>query len=312
MKNNIFIALSTFAQYGNNPLTLLKDSRFDYSVNTFGRRLIREEIVQMGSNASGIIAGVEPYDAEVLSQLSNLKCISRAGVGIDNIDLDYARMNNIIIRNTPDVVIRPVVELTIAMIFDLLRKTTFHTILLKDRRWEKTAGNLLFGKTVGIIGTGRIGKAVAELLIKLGANICAYDVAPDEEWAGLNSVEYLSFEKLLSSSDIISLHASPDVDKMPLIGKQEIMLMKQGVVLINTSRGECIDEKALCAGLSSGEISAVGMDVFPEEPYNGKLLDFDNVVFTPHLATLTKESRLEMEIQATRNLLDELNKQKKE
>ena len=284
----------------------------EYSLNLLGRRLVKEEIVELGSDASGIIAGVEPYDAEVLSNLPNLKCISRAGVGIDSIDLFYARENNIIVRKTPDVVIRPVVELTLAMILDLLRKTTFHTILLKDRRWEKSAGNLLFGKTVGIIGTGRIGKSVAEILIKLGANICAYDVAPDEEWAGLNSVEYLSFKKLLSSSDIISLHASPDVDKMPLIGKQEIMLMKQGVVLINTSRGECIDEKALCAGLSSGEISAVGMDVFPEEPYNGKLLDFDNVVFTPHLATLTKESRLEMEIQATRNLLDELNKQKKE
>ena len=88
--------------------------------------------------------------------------------------------------------------------------------------------------------------------------------------------------------------------------------MKQGVVLINTSRGECIDENALLDGLKSGKVGGVGMDVFPEEPYNGKLLDFDNVVFTPHLATLTKESRLEMEIQATRNLLDELNKQKKE
>jgi D-3-phosphoglycerate dehydrogenase len=312
MKNNIFIALSTFAQYGEQPLALLKNSGIEYSVNPLGRRLLREEIVQIGSNTSGIIAGVEPYDAEVLCNLPNLKCISRAGVGIDNIDLEYAQINNIIIRNTPDVVIRPVVELTIAMIFDLLRKTTFHTLLLKNRRWEKTAGNLLFGKTVGIIGTGRIGKAVAELLIKLGVNIRAYDVVPDEKWANLNNVEYLPLEKLLSSVDIISLHALPEPDQLPLIGKEEINLMKNGVVLINTSRGECIDEKALIDGLKSGQVGGAGMDVFPEEPYNGKLLDFDNVVFTPHLATLTKESRLEMEIQATRNLLDELNKQKQE
>jgi len=307
MQDNIFIALSTFAQYGEQPLILLNTSGIEYSFNTLGRRLVRKEIVQIGSNASGIIAGVEPYDAEVLCQLSNLKCISRAGVGIDNIDLDYARMNNIIIRNTPDVVIRPVVELTIAMIFDLLRKTTFHTILLKDRRWEKTAGNLLFGKTVGIIGTGRIGKAAAEFLIKLGVNICAYDVTPDEKWASTHGITYLPFEKLLSSVDIISLHALPEPDQLPLIGKEEITLMKKGVVLINTSRGECIDENALIDGLNSGKVGGAGMDVFPEEPYNGKLLDFDNVVLTPHLATLTKESRLEMEIQATQNLLDELN-----
>ena len=278
----------------------------EYSLNLLGRRLVKEEIVELGSDASGIIAGVEPYDAEVLSNLPNLKCISRAGVGIDNIDLFYARENNIIVRNTPDVVIRPVVELTLAMILDLLRKTTFHTILLKDRRWEKSAGNLLFGKTVGIIGTGRIGKSVAEILIKLGANICAYDLLPDYKWAKVYKIKYDSFDKILSESDIISLHASPDVSQMPLIGSEEIKIMKENVVLINTSRGDCIDEKALCDSLLRGKIGAVGMDVFPKEPYLGKLIEFDNVVLTPHLATLTVESRLEMEAQATKNLLEVL------
>ncbi len=312
MKNNIFVALSTFAHYGKKPLSLLKNSGIEYSLNPLGRRLIREEIVEMGRDASGIIAGVEPYDAEVLSSLLRLKCISRAGVGTDNIDLNYACERNISIRNTPDVVIRPVAELALAMIFDLLRKTTFHTILLKDGRWEKSAGNLLFGKTVGIIGTGRIGKTVAELLNKMGSKIFACDVAPDKDWAVKNNVKYVSFEKLLSSVDIISLHASPSAEQLPLIGKEEIGVMKKGVVLINTSRGECIDEKALCDGLANGIVSAAGMDVFPKEPYHGKLIEFDNVVLTPHLATLTKESRLEMEIQATCNLLDELNKQKQE
>jgi D-3-phosphoglycerate dehydrogenase len=310
MKDKIFIALSTFSEYGEAPLTMIKDSGIDYDLNPLKRRLVKKEILEMCRDATGIVAGVEPYDSSVLCDLPNLKCISRAGVGVDNIDLDYAEKNNITIRNTPDVVIRPVVELTLAMIFDLLRKTTFHTILLKSRRWEKSAGNLLFGKTVAIIGTGRIGKVVAELLIKLGAKINAYDVSPDKEWADLNSVQYLPFKQLLSSADIISLHATPASNQFPLIGKEEIVLMKQDVVLINTSRGECIDENALLDGLKSGKVGGVGMDVFPEEPYNGKLLDFDNVVFTPHLATLTKESRLEMEIQATQNLLDELNKQK--
>jgi len=241
-----------------------------------------------------------------LGNMQNLKCISRAGVGIDNIDLDYVQKIGVIIRNTPNVVIRPVAELTLAMIFDLLRKTTFHTIILKENRWEKSAGNLLFGKTVGIIGSGRIGKAVAELLVKLGAKILVYDLVPDEMWAVENSVKYVPFEKLLSSADIISLHAAPASDQLPLIDKEEIRLMKQGVVLINTSRGEIVNEKALCDGLASGKVSAAGMDVFPEEPYNGKLIEFDNVVLTPHLATLTKESRLEMEIEATKNLLEVL------
>ena len=100
MKDNIFVALSTFAEYGKEPLTLLKNTGIEYSFNPLGRRLVREEIVQMGSNASGIIAGVEPYDAEVLCNLPNLKCISRAGVGIENIDLNYTRERNIKIKNT--------------------------------------------------------------------------------------------------------------------------------------------------------------------------------------------------------------------
>ena len=124
MKNKIFVALSTFAQYGEEPLSILKNSKIDYSINHLGRRLVKEEIVEMGCDASGIIAGVEPYDVEVLSNIPQLKCISRAGVGISNIDLDYANEKNISIKNTPDVVIRPVAELALAMIFDLLRKIT--------------------------------------------------------------------------------------------------------------------------------------------------------------------------------------------
>ena len=231
MNNKIFVALSTFAQYGDEPLNLLKDSSSKYLLNPLGRRLLKEEIIEMGRDASGIIAGVEPYDEEVLSNLPKLQCISRAGVGIDNVDFNYAMEKNISIRNTPDVVIRPVVELTLAMIFDLLRKTTFHTILLKNRRWEKSAGNLLFGKTVGIIGTGRIGKEVALLLKNVGANIIAYDVIPDQDWSFRNSIKYVSFEKLLSKSDIVTLHASPPSEQLPLIGKEEIALQSDSFLL---------------------------------------------------------------------------------
>jgi len=308
MKDKIFVALSTFSEYGKEPLNMIIKSGIDYYLNPLCRRLIKKEVIEMGHDASGIIAGVEPYDAEVLKQLPYLKCISRAGVGIDNIDLNYAQINNINIQNTPHAVIRPVVELTLAMIFDLLRKTTFHTNLLKQNRWEKIAGNLLLNKTVGIVGTGRIGKTISELLKGLGANIIAYDVCPDIEWAKLNGFKYCSYEKLLSSSDIISLHASPKKDQLPLIGSNEIGFMKNGIILINTSRGGCIDENALIKGLKNEKVGGVGLDVFSEEPYIGGLIKFDNVVLTPHLATLTKESRLEMEIQATQNLLNELNK----
>jgi len=304
MKEKIFVALSTFAEYGSQPLDLLKESKIEFTVNPLGRRLVEEEVIEMGSESTGIIAGVEPYNERVLKHMQDLRCISRAGVGIDSIDLDCAKANNIEIRNTPNVVIRPVVELTIAMIFDLLRKTTFFTNLLKAKQWKKAAGNLLFGKTVGIIGAGRIGKAVCEMLKKLGANVIAYDIEPDDNWAKNNDVKFVNFEELLANADIISLHASPKMKTTSLISETEIKLMKGGVMIINTGRGSFIDEEALYEGLSSGQIGSVGLDVFPEEPYNGKLIEFDNVVLTPHIATLTKESRLEMEIEATQNLLE--------
>ena len=182
----------------------------------------------------------------------------------------------------------------------------YHTLLLKKHRWEKSAGNLLQGKTVGIIGTGRIGKAVSELLIMLGAKIIAFDISPDEEWSNSINVKYVTLNKLLSISEIISLHVSPKNSSLPIIGEKEFNKMSHGIIIVNTSRGDLISEQELFNGLNSGQIGSVGLDVFPEEPYNGKLMDCENVVLTPHIATLTKESRLEMEVQATNNLINEL------
>ena len=303
-KEKIFVALSTFGEYGREPLNMLEESGIEFDVNALGRRLVAKEIIDLGASATGIIAGVEPYSENVLNHLPNLRCISRAGVGVDAIDLALAKERNIEIRNTPDVVVRPVVELTIAMIFDLLRKTTLHTELLKAKRWEKFAGNLLQGKTVGLVGVGQIGRAVGEMLVKLHANVIAYDINPSGAWGEKKGIDFVSYLSLIADADIISLHASPAGSGMqPLIGKKEISFMKQGVMIINTARGSFIDEDALCEGLSNGKIGSAGLDVFPREPYYGQLTQFDNVVLTPHLATLTKESRLQMEIEATQNLL---------
>ncbi len=301
------MALSSFAQFGNEPVDILNKSKIEYSINPLGRRLIEKEIIEMGSNATGIIAGVEPYSVQVLELLPRLNCISRAGVGIDNINLGYAEKRGITVRNTPNVVIQPVVELTLAMILDLLRRTTHHTIILKSKEWRKVPGNNLAGKTVGIIGAGRIGRAVAETLIKFNVKVLVHDIHPQEAWAQANGVQFVGFTELLKNVDIISIHVAPSDTDTFLLGKKEIQKMKKGVLIINTARGSFIDEIALCEGLNSGHVGGAGMDVFPAEPYKGNLIDCDNVLLTPHVATLTKESRLEMEIEATLNLLGYFN-----
>ncbi len=303
MKKKIFVALSSFAQHGQAPVELLKKSGFEFVLNTSGKRLGVKEIVAMAVDADGIIAGVEPYDTSVLEQLPRLRCLSRCGVGTDNIDLKKAEEKGVVVLNTSDVVVQPVAELTLAMAMDLLRKITFHTELLRQNKWQKLTGNLLKGKTVGIIGLGRIGKKVAELFLKLDAHVCATDLNPDQRWAKENNVRLLSLEELLRSSDIVTLHLFTTDDSFCL-GIKELGLIKKGAVLINTARGKFIDETALVKALKNGHLAGAAVDVYPQEPYAGELCRLPNVLLTPHVATLTEESRLEMEIQATNNLID--------
>ncbi len=306
MKKKVFVALSTFAQYGSKPLDILLSADVEFAVNSLGRRLVKEELIQMASGCHGIIAGVEPYDKDVLDALTELECISRCGVGIDNIDHEIARDKGIVIRNTPDVVIQPVAELTIAMIFGLLRRLIFHTVSLCSGKWQKAAGGLLYGKKVGILGLGRIGKRVATILYPIGCEIMASDICPDVFWAKQHNVKIVSIEELLRESDILSFHLSYTGGNRFVLGRKEIAQMKDGCVIINTSRGCFVDENAIYEALKEGKLGGAGLDVFSEEPYSGPLCELDNVVLTPHIATLTRESRLNMEIEATINLLESL------
>jgi len=303
VKPKIFVALSTFAEYGDEPIRLLDQGGLDYSLNRLGRRLVREEIIEMGKDCEGIIAGVEPYDDFVLENLPKLRCISRCGVGIDNISLEKAREKGVVIRNTPDVVILPVVELTIAMIFDLLRRLSYHTNLLRSRKWKKQAGNLLAGKKIGIIGLGRIGKRVAETLTKLSTEVYGSDITPDQEWAKLAGVQVISTDQLLRECDIVSIHVSVLGDHKFILGKKEIESMRKGSFVVNVSRGELVDERALYEALKSNHLAGAALDVFPKEPYDGPLCELDNIVLTPHVATFTRESRVQMEVETVENLL---------
>lgn len=304
MNHRIFVSLSTFAKYSKSSLNLLKESGYTYSINPLGRRLVREEIIEMGSGSSGIIAGVEPYDKYVLDRLPNLLCISRCGVGIDSISVQETKKRGIEIRNTPEVVIQPVVELTVAMIFDLLRKLTYHTHLLKAKRWERKAGHLLKGQKVGILGLGRIGKKMAEVMIGLETEVYGTDLFPDMQWAEKWKVKIVPLNELLQVSDILSVNLSLVKGNALKLGEDEFRKMKEGSIIVNTSRGQFIDEQALYNALKSGHLNGAALDVFTEEPYMGRLCELNNVVLTPHVATLTKESRVEMELEAVQNLIN--------
>lgn len=307
MTARILVALSTFAEHDDAPLALLREAGAEHVLNSLGRRLTRDEIVALGADCAGIIAGVEPYDEEVLEKLPRLKCISRCGVGTDNIALEAADRRGIVVRTTPEVVATPVAEQTIGMILDLLRNLSYYTALMKERRWERVDGRLLAGKLVGVVGLGRVGRRVAEMLTHLGARVCGCDLNPDLAWAQQTEVEVVDIDNLLSRADVVTLHLSALPDAPFCLDERALGRMKRGALLVNTSRGRFVDEAALYRALREKRVGGAALDVFSEEPYSGELCDLDNVVLTPHVSAFTVESRAAMELQATENLLAALS-----
>jgi len=309
MKGKILITTSSFAKEGYSPLKLLQDAGYEVILNPYGRKLSENEVLSLllETKPVGMIAGVEPLTARVLKQAEFLKVISRCGIGLDNVDLNAAKDKGIAVLNTPDGPTQAVAELTVGLIFDLLRRISYLDRELRNGNWRKETGSLLQGKKVGIIGLGRIGKRVAELLLALGAKVAGTEINPDFQWLKMNQIPLVSLEEILKESDILCLHISYTADNKHLIGKTEIELMKKGAYLLNLSRGNVVDEDALYLALTSGHLSGAALDVFDQEPYTGPLTKLDNVVLTPHIGSYAKESRLEMEMQAVKNLLSVLS-----
>jgi len=299
--DEIFVALSTFAAEDQRPLAMLESSGYPFRLHKTGKRITREELLRDGRDAAVIVAGVEPYDAETLAALSALRCISRCGVGVDAINLDAARGKGIVVANTPTIPVDAVAELALALFLSLSRNLHPQANLMHARRWERLSAHLLNGRTIGLIGLGRIGKRVAELCRAFHARVIAHDPLCGSPVAEGLGVRLVGKDELLAEADIVSLHASRNPAQPVIIGARELGLMKRGAVLVNLARGEMVDEDALLDALQSGLLSGAGLDVFNEEPYKGALCDLEQVILTPHSATLTAETRSAMEIQSIEN-----------
>ncbi|MEI7998546.1 MAG: phosphoglycerate dehydrogenase [Candidatus Omnitrophota bacterium] len=298
MMKKVFIATTTFGNDDPTILSLLIKEGVEYTLNPFERRLNETEIKDVLSKGiyDGLLAGLEPLTKDVLFQAKGLKVISRVGVGLDNVDQSAAGARNILIFNTPGVLTDAVAELTLGLMLAALRKVSFLDRKMHTGQWEKVSGALLKGKLVGLIGFGHIGQRVATLVKAFGAEVLFFDVCKTNSL----DAQQVELEQLIRTADIISLHSS---GKECLIEANEISQMKQGVIIVNTARGILIDEGALAQGLSSGKVGCAALDVFTQEPYQGPLLKFDNVIMTPHIGSSAKEARIMMEKMAVENLL---------
>ena len=296
-KKRVAVTTTSFAEYDRMPITILEKSGVEFIANNLKRKLEKEELVKLCGGCLGIIAGTEIYDRDLLKRLPGLKVISRCGVGMENIDIEAARELGIKVLNTPQGPTLAVAELTVGLMLDLMRRISQMDRRTRTGIWKKEMGNLLSKKRIGIVGFGRIGRMVADLLKSFDCELAYYDPFAAEDGAG---VRRLLLDELLKYSDIISVHVS---GKDVVIGERELGLMKRGSWLINVSRGGTVAEDALYRKLKDGHLSGAALDVFDREPYRGPLSELDNVILTPHIGSYAKESRVEMELQAVRNLI---------
>lgn len=296
----VLIGPSSFSEIDCKPIDRLTETGCEVIENPFKRKLKKNELMNiLKAGITGLIAGLEPLDREVMEN-SSLKVISRCGVGLSNVDLEAAKDLGIEVRFTPDAPTAAVAELTVGALLALLRMIPLMDRDLHQGRWTKKVGTQLEGKTMVLIGYGRIGRRVASLLAPFKVKILVVD--PFLEEIGTNT-SVLPLEEALPKANIISLHSSGEDC---VLGKKEFELITPGTFVLNAARGGLIDESALITALDDGTIQGAWLDTFGQEPYSGPLRDYPQIVLTPHVGSYTRECRKKMEMESVLNLIQVL------
>jgi len=298
----IAISTSSFAAEDKTPIDLLNAAGVEVVPNPYGRRLTESETISHLCGVDGLIAGLEPLNHRVLNSAAQLKALARVGIGMDNVDLKAAEELGIRVSNTPDGPTQAVAEMTLAAMLLLCRNITQANTDLHNNVWKKSIGTGIQGTKVLLVGYGRIGRAVGRLVGYLGAEVLVADPLIAQE-ALVNGEIAIKLCDALQIADVISLHAS---GRDVILGVDEFNSMKDGVIILNGARGELVDEDALIDNLDNGRVNGAWMDVFREEPYQGRLTSYEQVLLTPHIATYTRQCRRSMEEEAVRNLLRDL------
>lgn len=299
----ILIGPSSFAEIDPAPIERLTSAGFRVIDNPYRRKMTKKEIRELlTDDVVGILAGLEPLDREVLEK-SSLKAVSRVGAGLSNVDLDAAHELGIAVFNTPDGPTNAVAELTLGALLCLLRRISLSDQALHDGKWVRRMGSQLEGKTVAIIGFGRIGRRIAELLTPFRPDLMVVD--PFLGKSDVPSGSLVSLEEALPRADVITIHSSGETC---LLDEPAFARMKKGAVILNAARGGVVSERALMKALDDKIVAGAWLDTFETEPYEGPLCKYENVLLTPHIGSYTAECRQCMENEAVSNLLKALTR----
>lgn len=297
----------TFGIFNKVPVERLEDAGCEVRLNPYGRPLTPAEIVEHAKDADVIILGNDRLDSATIGKLPNLKLVVRHGAGLDNIDFSELGKRDITVANTPGANKEETADLTFALILDLARMVTQNINQLKGGVWNKIPGRTLYGKTIGIIGVGAIGMAVASRAMGFGMDILGNDIIQRDEAARFGLL-YTSLNELLSASDVVTIHAPLTSATKNLIGARELKRMKPGALLINTARAGVVREAALEKALMSGHLGGYAVDVYAKEPPDPtSYMSLPNVLTTPHIGSSTMEANLRMGDMAVDNILAFMN-----
>lgn len=302
----ILISTSSFNLDNFYELSVIRSSGIEVKLNPFKTRLTEDQVIELlGADSVGLIAGLESLNSRVLRSATALKVIARVGTGLDSVDLGEAAKLGIKVLNTPDAPTSAVAELTLGHILGLLRNIAKADRQIRDNKWQGQMGSLLETKTVGVVGFGRIGQRVAKLVASFGAKVIVSDPYTDT-----TEYENCALDELCQRVDVLTLHL-PYVEKTHnLIGSRQFQLMKKGSFVINVSRGGLIDEIALLQALESDHIAGAALDCFEQEPYFGPLSKLECVQMTAHMGTYARETRDQMEREASLLLVKALREMK--
>lgn len=305
----ILITPTSLRPETNQPaLTTLEDFCPNLVFNTAGRPLTEDELIPLLKDCDGYIAGLDSITERVLDSCPKLKVISRYGAGYDRVDLRAAKKHQITVTNTPGVNAQAVGELAFGLILCSARKIASLDNQLRSGRWVRSTGIELFGKTLGIVGLGAIGKVVANCAKGFGMDVMAYDPFIDTGYCQKQEIRSVTIDELIRRSNIITLHLPLNADTMHLINAERISEMQDGAIIVNASRGGIIDEEAAYQALKSGKLGGLGLDAFETEPPEASpLFELPNVTVTPHTGAHTKEATENMANTAVKNLIDVLS-----
>ncbi|MGQ9473834.1 MAG: phosphoglycerate dehydrogenase [Candidatus Caldatribacteriaceae bacterium] len=299
----ILITPSLFGKYSRG-LTMLEEAGFKVVSPPYPHPLTEEQLCEIIPYISGFIVGLDPVTPRVLERASSLRIIAKHGVGVDNIDVQEAQKRGIVVANAPFSNDQAVAEFTIGLILALARSFPEAFRKMEKKEWERVLGVEVAGKTLGVLGTGRIGKKVARFGVCLGMRVLAYDVVCDEELVKNFGVQYISLVEVLRESDFLTIHLPLNPKTQGILGEKELAFMKKDAYLVNTARGSIVDEKALFDALKKGRIRGAAIDVYATEPpWGSPLLTLPNVILTPHTASDSFEALRRMDEISAQNVI---------